>query len=139
MIEKEVKNEKENETTNEIKVFANSDSFTMLQIGNCLCSALGYSHQQKEELEKSIQQSIQKFSLNEIKNFDVTIIPFNTFIVFSTKYFELRLFDDKAILYLEEKKYPEHNWMQKFTLTSDEARDLLQYIFSHAKKVSVDI
>jgi len=139
MTEKEVKNEPENEATNEIKVFANNDSFAMLQVGNCLCSALGYSTPPKEEIEKSIQKSIQKFSLNEIKNFDVTIIPFNTFIVFSTKYFELRIYDDKAILYLEEKKYPEHNWMQKFTLTSDEARDLLQYIFSHAKKVSVDI
>jgi len=139
MTEKEVENEKENEATNEIKVFANNDSFTMLQIGNCLCSALGYSNPPKEEIEKSIQKSIQKFSLNKIKNFDVTIIPFNTFIIFSTKYFELRLFDDKAILYLEEKKYPEHNWMQKFTLTSDDATKLLQYIFSHAKKVSLDI
>jgi len=129
--------EKEKETKEKIKVFSRN-SFTWLKIGKKIYTPFGVSNFSSEEEVEEYFRSISLYEY-EIKNFHVTIIPYDTLIEFSCKYFALRLNSRNFFLHLEDKAHPEYTWVRNFGISSEEAFLLLNYVFSRAEKISSEL
>jgi len=126
---------KENEQQETIKVFVR-DTLTLIQLGTALYGPFGVSRFNTEE---EVKERVQTLSVHEVQTFDVELNHYDALLEFATKYFALRIYAGKFVLFVEDKKYPEYNWVQKFNITSEEATKLLKHVISHAEKISFDL
>jgi len=135
--EKEVENVEKKETTKEItvKVFTR-DTLTIIQIGSTIYGPFGKT---KFLSEKEVEERIQELAVHEIQNFNVAINHYDSLLEFECKYFALRFFAGQVILHIEDKHYPEYNWIQTFEIANEEATKLLQYIIARAETVSFNL
>jgi len=123
-----------NEPEKTVKVFSRN-SFTWIQIGTTVYTPYGAS---QESDEKDVEEYFRNISLEgfEIKRFKITIYHYDTYVILDAEYFDLWLNRWGAVLHMEYKK---DRSVQNFKISEHDALLLINYIYSFADKITIDL